>query len=267
MAEFGRQVKVTFGVPGTEGQTLEGLRVAFEIQMSRTSKPNQAKITIFNPAPDSVALVQKKGTVVILEAGYETTFQLFRGTPNANGTFLKRTGQTRVLTIEAQDGQAEVGSSRVSCSFSTQTTSGQIFDELVAALGLPRGTIDFDRTILSTRGIVLVGSAADALTNLVESQGRQWFIRDGVIQVIKPSEGTGEASVLFSADAKNLIGAPIRTKEGVKVTGLLAPTLRPGKPFRVESRDITGDYIAGDVSFRGDSWSGPFFVIATGRPI
>jgi hypothetical protein len=268
MSEFGRQVAVEFGIEGSSGKRLSGLRISFQVEMSRSDKPNTASIIIYNANSDTVALLQREDAIVRLLAGYETPLQLFQGNPTQGGVYLEKVGPDRVLKIEAQDGQRQTVGARISKSYATQTTSGQIFDDLMTAMALPLGTIDLDRTVKHPQGLVLSGYVRDLLTTLVESQGRQWFVRDGVVQVVPRGGSTGETAVVFSSVSKNLIGAPVRTKDGVKVVALLSPSLRPGKPFRVISEEVNGDYIADDVTFVGDSgWSNDFYVVATGRPL
>ncbi|MFA9271870.1 MAG: hypothetical protein ACEQSX_14160, partial [Baekduiaceae bacterium] len=79
-------------------------------------------------------------------------------------------------------------------------------------------------------------------------------------------EDTGETAVVFSAAAGNLIGSPTPKDGGkLEVKALLAPSIRPGKMFSVESADYSGRYVADDVEFNGDSgWETPFYVTATG---
>ena len=63
----------------------------------------------------------------------------------------------------------------------------------------------------------------------------------------------------------NLIGSPVPKSGGkLEVTALLAPTIRPGKVFGVESEDYSGLYTAEDVSFKGDTHGQSWYVVAVG---
>lgn len=268
VAEFIRQVELRFGTEGTTGRSIKGLRISFDVKYTRSSKPNTAKITVYNPSPDSVALLSKEDAVVILLAGYDVPLQIFRGNPIDSGVYMERNGPDRILTIELQDGGRQWADDFVSTSFASQKTSGEVFETLKTAIGLPGGVADIDTDIKMVSGLVLHGSATEMMDDLMASQDAEWFIRDGVIQAIPKGGSTGETAVVFSSVSKNLIGAPVKTKDGVKVTALISPSLRPAKPFRVISNELNGDYIADDVEFRGDSGFTPaFYVVATGRQL
>jgi hypothetical protein len=194
---------------------------------------------------------------------------VFQGNPIAGGVKLDKRGPDRVLVVDAQDGGREYSTSHVSTSYATATTSGQVFTALAQALGLPLGTVDAVVSDISfPSGIALVGPVRSQLDRVAAMSGARWQIRDGALYVWAEGGTTGEEAVVFSASAGNLIGSPSITDDGVEVTALLAPSLRPGKPFRVESEDVNGDFVATEVEFRGDSgWATEFYVKAKGRAL
>ena len=267
MALWRRQVFVQVGSPSETGKSFAGLRVSFDVKMSRASSPNSATLEIYNVNPASVALAQDSAAEVRLLVGYDVPRLIFVGNPVKNGVRLDRRGPDRVLHIEAQDGGRSYADSRVSVSFTTQTTARQVFDAVAAQMGLPQGTIRVDETLVFPKGIVLAGPARDVLDRLADSLGSDWFIRDGALQFVGTGEDTGEAAVVFSAGAGNLIGSPSPKDGGIQVRALLEPGIRPGKVFKVESEDYTGFYTAGDVQFQGDSgWDTPYYVVVQGKP-
>ncbi len=266
MALFGRQVILQLGVEDDVGKEYRGFRVRFRVETSRSSNPNKAVIEAYNLNKESVSLAQQPEAIVRLLVGYDAPLQIFRGNPVKDGVELIKQGPDRVLHIEAQDGQRQLEAARLNLSFATDTTAQQVFDEVSAALGLPLGTVRLGDLNLS-QGVVLNGPARKTMDELALSLGLEWFVRDGVLQVVTAGESTGETAVVFSSATGNLIGSPKRLDDGgVEATALISPSLRPGKPFRVESEDITGDYIADEVVLEGDSgWERPFYVIAAGK--
>ena len=265
MALFGRHVILRIGPDGGTGREFEGFRIVFDVKMSRESSPNEAVIECYNLAAASVALAQEPTAVVEVLVGYDVPRLIFRGTPVKNGVRLDRRGPDRVLRIEAQDGGRTYAEGRIAVSFSTQSTITQVFDAISAQLGIPIGTVRLPEGVVFPRSLSLNGPARDVLDRLAEATASQWFIRDGALQFIEAGGDTGEQAVVFSASAGNLIGSPTPTDEGIEVRALLAPSLRPGKVFEVQSADYSGQYVAGDVQFRGDSgWDQPFYVIANG---
>ncbi len=267
MALFGRQVVLSIGPDGGVGREFRGFRVRFKVEMNRSSTPNTAVIEAFNLAPASIALAQEPTSVVELRVGYDVPLLIFRGNPVKDGVRLDRQGTDTVLRIEAQDGGRAYTTSRISVSYSTNTTAQEVFDAVALQMGLPQGTIRVPAAATFPRGITLNGPAREVLDRLSRSLACEWFVRDGVLQFIAAGEDTGESAVVFSASAGNLIGSPTPKDDGkIEVKALLAPSLRPGKVFSVETADYTGLYVADDVSFTGDSgWETPFYVTATGK--
>lgn len=264
---FGRQVFLQIGTEDSPGKSFRDLRISFRVDMTRAGTPNEATIAIYNVNEDTISLAQRPGAVIRLLAGYDVPRLIFRGSPVANGVRQQKQGPDRVLTIQAQDGGRELAGARVSVSFSTPTTLRQVFDEVAAQLGLPRGTIRLDDDAISyPNGVALQGTARDILDRIALSTGAHAFVRDGALHLIDADGDTGEQAVEFSAERGNLVGSPTPKDEGVEVTALLEPSVRPGRPFALRSRRFNGIYVARDVSFIGDSgWDQAFYTVVTGR--
>ena len=266
MSLFGRQVIASITSAAGVGKAFPGLRTTFDVKMSKSSTPNTGVFEIWNPAPNSIALAQAPGAVVRCAVGYDVPRQIFAGNPIKSGVSLEYRGPDTVLCIEAQDGGTAYQTARVSVSYGTQTSAQQVYDEVFAQMGIPAGTVRIPPEVVFPQGVVLAGPARDVLDKLAIMCGSEWFLRDGAIQFIGVGEDTGETAILFSLDT-GLVGSPKRKDGTIEVTALLAPTMRPGKLFQVESRDVNGLYVAGDVAFRGDSgWATEFYVVASGTP-
>lgn len=266
MALFGRQVILQIGNEALTGKEYRGFRVDFRVEMSRQSTPNVAVIEAYNLNQQSVAMAQAPGAIVRLLAGYDVPLQIFRGNPVKDGVRQIKQGPDRILRIEAQDGQRQYQSARVSVSLASQATASQALSLVAAQLGLPTGTIRTGPDVSLPGGLVLNGSATSALDRLCATLGAEWFIRDGVLHVVPIGGTTGESAVIFSAASGNLIGSPTQVDGGVEITGLIAPTMRPGKPFRVISEQVNGDFIADTVVFQGSEWGQEFYAQIKGRP-
>ena len=267
MSLFKRQVFLQIGPAGEVGKSFAGFRIGFTVKMSASSTPNTATLEAYNLNDATLALAQRSDCVVRLLAGYDVPRLLFQGNPVKDGVRKERKGVDNVLTIEASDGGKAYKEARVSVGFATATTLRQVFDAVAVQTGLPSGTIRIPENVSFPHGITLAGNARDVLDRLALASGSQWFVRDGALQFVGVGEDTGEQAIVFSSAAGNLIGSPTKKDGGVSVKALLAPTLRPGKVFKVESRDLSGFYTATDVEFTGDSgFDSPFYVVAVGKP-
>lgn len=267
---FGRNVFLDIGTSAGAARRFSDLRINFSIKMSSTSTPNEARIKVYNPAPDTVSTAQEEGAIVRLYVGYQVPLLVFQGNPISGGVAMSRTGPDRILAIQAQDGGEAYQDTAINLTYATATSLRQAFDAAAEALGLPIGSAEFtDIPEAFPLGINLTGPVRHTLDNLAEIGGFSWTIRDGALYAIPTGETSGESAVLFSSATGNLIGAPEPKDEGkISITGLLAPTLRPGKPFRLASEFYSGDYIAEDVEITGDSgFDTPFYVKAVGTPL
>ena len=267
MPLFGRKVTLAMGPAGGSGKSFTGFRVSFDVKMSTSSTPNSAVLEAYNLNAASIALAQASDAVIELYVGYDVPRLIFRGNPTKDAVRIERRGVDKVLHIEAQDGGHVYKEARLNVAFATSTTVQQVFDAIRAQMGIPTGTIRLPSGVKFPHGLNLTGPARDVLDRLASSNGAEWYIRDGALQFVGAGEDTGEEAVVFSSTSGNLIGSPSPKDDGIEVTALLAPSLRPGKPFRVQSKDYNGDYTATDVNFKGDSgWDKPFYVVAIGTP-
>lgn len=270
---FGRIVEVQLGRANSTGVAHRGLRVAFDVEHTDSSVPSTGRVDVYNLGADTVATMQRDDAVMRLLVGYQSQGgvprQIFQGNPTKGGVRLERRDVDRILTIEAQDGGQAFRTKHISESLHTPTTSGQVFSALSEAYGVDLGYVeDVVGTVSFPRGITLVGPVPAQLDRIAELSDAQWTVRDGALHVWRRGSTTGEPSVLFSSVTRNLVGTPTQKNGLVEVTGLLAPSLRPGKPFRVESDEINGDFVATKVRFFGDSgWATPFYTRAVGKRI
>lgn len=271
---FGRVVAVEFGIEGTTGRRVEGLRVAFDVRHSREPTPSPATIRVWNLRDDTIALLQRPRALVRLFVGYASAGGarlVYQGNPIPKGSKVDRQGPDRIATVELGDGSRVYGNARIAASFAASVSFGEVFDAATAALGLPVAVPPPANTSAITfpGGLHAVGPARDVLHRLAVAANCHWFIRDGAIYFLPRNGGTTEVAPLFSSRAGNLIGEVSRTEDdGVEIRTLIDPAMRPGRPFRIESSRVTGNYVARDVQFVGDSgFANDFYCVITGRPL
>ena len=264
---FNRKVILQLGVDGQKGKSFSDLRVRFKVTRSVDLEPDEATITLWNANPHTRALVQQEGALLRLLVGYEVPRLLFSGRPITDGVEITREATDRILKIEAKDGGQEL-STQVALNWSTDTTLQQAVEALRSASGLKVGNLDLPNMRIAG-GFTLTGTVDEALSRISEIADRRIYIRDGALVSQAPGQPVGTRSVVFSAAAGNLIGSPSSKKGSVKLKALLggAEGLRPGQPYRVESEMFSGDYIATDVKFDGDSgFAQPYYIEVVGEP-
>lgn len=271
MSLFGRVVIFEIIDSNGVGRQYRDIRVGFDIRMDDEGEPNEAKIEAYNLAPSTISLLQGEGAVVRLSVGYlgDVPRLIFAGNPSAGGVTLKRRPPDRVLVVEGKDGGDAYKGAAVSLDYATPTTYAAAFAAVSDALGLPVGKVELPDGIAFPLGWTVYGPARDALDEITRRAGARWTIRDGALYVVPSGETTGEEAVVFSVEAGNLLGSPEPKDDGsIKVRALIAPSIRPGKPFVLDALDYRGTYRATEVRFRGDSgYDNPFEVEVVGEPV
>jgi len=261
MANFGRRVQIQLGTEGLPGRTIEGLRVRFQVEHTRTGAPSTAVIEINNLAPESLGLLEGDGALIRLSAGYDSPLLVFRGNPS------KVVTENHVTRVEAEDGGETYREARLSISLATAVTMQDVLDEAVSQLGVTKGTIRSDLTAEISNGISFSGPARDMLDRLAETTGSDWMIQDGALQFIERGGQTTQTVVVFSVEGRSMVGTASKTDTGVEAKGFIAPQLRPGGLFEIRAERYSGTYIADKVTFIGDTHGNDFYTIARGRPV
>lgn len=256
---YGRRLVVIVGRTGEEGKQWEttahgGLRMTFEISKTPKSKPNTAKVEIYNLSPESRAFIAS-GLDIQIEGGYEGGVDLLHRAKITH-TFSRRDGNTWITTIESSDGRS-TAKKRVNASFDAGATPKEIFDKLLGEVresGAATGFIDdlmnggkgFDQ------GFVASGTVEETLDKLVERQGGEWSFQNGDLQIVKPGGHTNAEAWLLSPTT-GLEDAPEKTKTGANASCRLNGLISPGRLIAIESDTLTGYYVAQSVQHTGDT--------------
>lgn len=272
--QYKRIYEMTIVDPDGNARIIRELRISFEITKSNISIPNIAKIDLYNPSEDTLALLQRKFTKITLNVGYEGSLRLvFTG--EIRNIFQRRFGTDRVITIYSADGQKDWQNATFNKAYESSVSVNKIIQDIMASftetgIGVLDGLPNVADRLL---GESISGSSKDLLDTYAEQYGFQWSIQDGEI-VTAPIESplSGVESVLISSTS-GMIGSPTITEIGVDVMTLLNPRLAPNSPFTIESvstdvqlgnlffRDVKrtvaeGTYKVMESTFKGDSWEG-----------
>lgn len=123
---------------------IKNLRIKFDIEKTRDSTANKAKIEITNLSQETRSKIREKDALVRLFAGYSGDLGavlLFVG----NAQHIVNDWETPdiVTKIEAQDGMRTVRETRTSFSYGNRTSVNTIVNRLANELGIPLRQ-DFD---------------------------------------------------------------------------------------------------------------------------
>lgn len=263
---YGRQVIVRIIPPNRDARELRGLRVSFKSKKAASKTPATCTISIYNPAPDTVALAQDTTSTIELWAGYSgrdpngalnptnigVPRLIWRGNPVKYGVTYESQPPDRILQIECADGGAFFTRSRVNISFSTQTTPAQVIEEALRQAEIPRDTTTFPTTPVFPGGFYFSGKTADLFSRIADATGNQWYVRDG--SFVFAAKGVPTANGVLVSPSSGLIGSPSPKDNGtVELRVLLHPSIRVGSWIQIESEATNGTFTVQSIEFSGDS--------------
>lgn len=249
---FGRRCEVVIGPPGQQGKKWTDLRVTFSVEKGASPTPNKVELALYNLSRASRDYI-RAGMVVEVYAGYETEFGLIASGDIAKGFPVhSREGENWVTRIEAADGGRAWGTV-LHESFGPKTRESEIVRALAERLGVKLGKIEGLSDIQVGKGRQLTGPARNELESLCRSRGLRWSIQDGVLHILPRGTPTNAGSAILLNASSGLIGSPERTESGCDVTTLLRGWVNPKTLIRVESKVLTGNFIAERVTHSGDT--------------
>lgn len=261
------------------------LRIAFQVERDHTRHPSNAEVAVWGMSPAHREALAKLTTVPVrIEAGYaDDAGVIFQGDLRSART--KREGPDLVTRVSAGDGESKIRTARISRTFARGTPVGDVIGQLGKALGVSPGNLEQfrgarlangGRTL--TRALTLTGSVFDELERVCRSAGLDWSVQSGALQLRTVGAPVGsELGPLLRRDT-GLIGDPEteraqETKDGILkgqtiVTGqcLMRADLVPGRSFRVEHANHTGNLVCRASVAEGDSHGDSWFTNFTGVP-
>jgi hypothetical protein len=248
--EFFLQSSIKYDIPAE-------MHMEFDIITSTDSKPNQAKIIIYNLSETTRNLFQEDFQAVKFYAGYDGSSKLIFSGVTTN-VLHERNGVDWRTIIYAADGYKELYTIKVNQSFSKGTPVKLVYTKLAGAFGLP---IEDSSTVFDTllTGVTYSGLIKDVLDNLFENYDVSWSIQKGVVE-IRPSDTpplSKVKAVVLNANT-GLLGSPVVTERtvqpvkrkksqkkkgkqketkifGIKATALLIPDIQPGAVVKVDA--------------------------------
>ena len=203
--------------------------------------------------------VQKK---IIVEAGresygYSTVFigNIFRSSP----------GQPpdNITTIRCVSGQF-TNNTLVNNSQPGIVSLGTIVESIANELGL---TPEFSATDKQISNYTYFGPANFQIKRLNELANIDVFIEDDLFLVVKDS-GTPRSSRVRKIAAKNIIGAPELTEQGINVKVFFDNTVRLGDAIEIESNrypSVNGRYVIHKLGYELANRDTPFYSLIEAR--
>ena len=286
MKQYRRKIRLTAAGSGGNlvinpgGVETPQIRIQFDVSKSISSQPNSATIRIFNLKESNRNAIGKELDNITLEAGYMPPGEtgnvgiIFSG--QMRDVEHTRQGPDIITILSCGDGDKAVRSATTSRTFPAGTRVEDVVDGLYQDLekqGIKKGEWQFpDGLEPLKRPYSACGGCKAELDDIGRNNEFYWSVQNGVMEVI-PSDGAVGGLVLLTPQT-GLVNTPTITDNGVKVSCLLNPEIRPGRRVQIESQVLEmnadgGIYRVSEVTYSGDNWSeGPDFIVAlTGESI
>lgn len=282
MLQYLRKVRATFAggfVINPGGINLRELKISFDIFKDVSSSANSAEITLWNLTEAHRNAIGRVFDMVELEAGY-----IPPGSSGNVGTIFKgavrdvehtREGPNIKTVISCGDGAKALRKATISKSYPKGTPVKTVVDDLAKEMekhGIARGETKFPEDMQQTfkRPYAVCGLCRDELDTIGRGRRFYWSIQNETFEIV-PGDGFVGGVVLLSP-ATGMIGTPTITDNGVSVSALLNPEVRPNRRVQIESSTLEmnaedGLYRVSSVNFTGDNMTGPFQMNIEGEAV
>ena len=282
--QYNRKVRLTAKGSGStikinhNGPNEPQLQIAFNVEKGISSTANTAEIEIWNLSESSRNALGKELDEVTLEAGYwpiggsDNTGVIFKG--NIRDVEHRRDGADIITKFSNGDGDKGTRNATVSKSYPKDTKVETVVEDAQKELeknGVARGEWKFPKDMKAfVRPYAMVGSVRREMDILSRGKGFYWSIQNGVTEII-PGDGFIGGIILLSSET-GLVDVPTITDNGVKVSALLNPAIRPNRRVHIESQTLemnakNGEYRVSECVYSGDNRSGQMLVSIVGEAV
>lgn len=249
------------------GKEWSDLRMTFQVERNTRRDPGKAQIELWNPDPVSAEVIER-GAVVQLLAGYgQIPALIFSGSISKRGVRWRKDGPDTIVSIEAGDGEELYRNSPYRHHWTAGTPRDLILADILRTMGvgLDPTSIPLPPLVYNT-DVTFFGPARKAMDEVVGAAGWEWSFQDGNVLILPPGTPSTDTAPLVTPDT-GLIGAPEKTDEGIDLTTLLNPAIRPGRPIQVVSRWVKGWFKVRKLEHQGDSRGSDWYTSLEARPV
>ena len=284
MTNFDRQYRFQAGQNGSKGFEVGGtsdsnpiaMHIQFSVEKSDSESSNTAKVTIWNLSKAHRQALDQSNCKVVLKAGYGNNMALILdGTVTTCSSSID-SGDI-ATELEVVDGLVPIRDTYVTLNYVGKTESKTVFDGVVAQMGVSVKYSENCKFNTLPNGFSFVGAAKNALKQLCKTCKLSWSIQNGVLMVFPPNQPMKNKAYLLNQNT-GLVGVPSKITIEEKVTSdssasatkrtgyqieyLMNGAIGVGDLIRLESKEVTGDFVVKSIQIDGDNISGDWLCTA-----
>lgn len=269
---FGRVYRVEISTDGEPLRDVNGFptrdnqppRVTFMIDQTPNAERSYAEVTVYGLNRKSRDALYQEGDRVKITAGYQNSYSVaFDG--EINNVEIGREQADSYVKLFCMSAIGAWGG-YVSQSWGENTPYKQILEDVGKRFNLPVEFVgDFSDFPRALKGKTFDRSAPSAMRALEKSlekmdrgYGFSWMVENGTVVIAREgAERVNAADFRYSA-VTGLIGPPEITAQGVDITVLMNPAIRPRDTFIVEA-------VNQQLTFNGIYYQGQDFAQVNGQ--
>lgn len=258
----------------TEGKSviISQHHMSFKITRNSQGDLGSCTITVYNPSPTTVDYLRanaKQSISIIFRCGYEDNYATaFIGT--LSKTLHSAEGTEQYIKLICVDGEVQTKEAYTSRTYRKGTPVSQVLDGLLEDMRMPLGIVNIPEgyDVPIKKNIVLNGKTSEQLKQLSEDLVSNFYISNGVLDLLPKFEVDGTVSTVYKLTNKSgMIGSPVPLDTGtdvkqgspkniyqLTVKSLLLPFVKLGDLIALES--------VYNISSDGSFHSGVFKIIA-----
>lgn len=256
-----------FNLENNQVFRIDGLRISFDLEKSKSDKANDGEIRIYNLSDSGRTFVEiPQGSddeprndklFIELSAGYKgMTRVIFTGNATATNEYQ---APDWITSLKVTDGGVKMRKAYFSKSYKAGTKIQSIINDLANSFGFAIGYIKPDITTDVLRsGFAASGLSRDILNDYARTYNFQWWINNGAISLIDADAKLPETQIVVSPET-GLLGRPVKKDDGIEFKTLLLPQIIPGSTVRIRGSSVfEGQTKVERVQYKGDNRSGDF---------
>jgi hypothetical protein len=227
-----------------------------------------------NLAPSTRKLLEEPKTLPCqLDVGYEdeSLHTIFLGTVRTARSVKEG---TEIVTTIATGDDGHIGA-RPSYTAPKGASQAETIHGIAKQMGVGLGniaTVEGVQVLLGAVGdlagvaaTVFTGRGPEVFTQLLRSNGLEWSVQDGALQVL-PVGQSGQVEAVLLSSRTGLVGSPSVDNKGVlSARALIQPDLVPGRPVTIDSLTLQGTFRIEEVVLRGDTFGTEWYAEIHGK--
>lgn len=272
---YNRIVELRVGRPGELGRAYTDLRIEFDFDKTRTSKPNTGKIVVYNLNQVSKDILSDKGVKYELRGGYQGLGQSPIVGVLSSGDIVDvetiRRGPDLVTSIKTGESLKNITEKTLDKSYKEGAKAKTIIDDMVDALGVAKGAIKGLKDKVFNSGYSMNGKIAIRLDEMTEQQELEWFVENDELNILPKGGSTDDEAILLTKDTgllkaskgKSEVKGSANLKDVIRFEALLNPNIKIGRVLNIieEVQGIFDFVTVRRLKYIGDNKDGKFVAI------